>query len=946
MINLDKSVLEKSFKNVLSTSFDIREGEYTRTFFMTFYIFLIISANLILKPTVISLFLSEFGIEQLPIAFIFVAVFAAGVITFYSYSLTVASIKVIIKRTLFYSNISFLLFWILLEINFLSGWVLYLFYIWVAVFSVLSASQFWIFANLIFNSREAKRLFGIIGAGAIGGGIFGGYLTSILAELIGSENLILISVFLLSLCIPIVNFLWKENLVHFQSNIKQKKATRLFESHPIKLIQSSKHLTYLALIVGVSVIVARLVEFQFSAVASREILNEDELTSFFGFWFSNMNIISLLIQLFLTRRIVGMFGVGTSLFFLPAGIFIGTFAIFISPHLWAAILIRLSDGSLKQSINKSGMELLALPVPAEIKNQTKSYIDIFVDSIATGIGGFILIILSSGFDISIRYISFGTLILLLIWFYIIIQVKKEYLNSFKIKLEQNKNHSQKSFDISNESVIGGIIKILQNGSDKQILHTLKTIREIQNDAFLPALEKLINHPISEIQLETLRNLYFYKSHSYNSEIENLINDPNEEVREEAFHYLFEHAPQDSIELMEKYIFHEDKKIANSALVSLAIEIKDNIYLKEKFNLDQLVHEKLENIKQKKYADSEDEKITIAKVIAIANLHSYLNDFKDLLNDEFTTVVNTSISSLSYLLLPEFIPLLINKLENSETSKCAINSLKIYGESALVELENKLLRAATNKQTKLNIIEILGGIGSRNSVNILFDALEREDYNLQKEILKSLNSLKQNYPQLKFDWDRVLNKLYNEIKLELEIITSIYLQTQIEIEESNDNKTDKALLLARKSLITILESRLDVGLERIFRLLGLKYPPQDMIKIYNSIQSSKEEMRANAVDFLDNLLEMNLKKMILPIVELKISEKLSAEILKQYKLKIPDETECFEDLLNSNDNKLILAAIKVIVLSKMYQLLPKIKMLKENDSDLGSAIDKIILELKD
>ena len=113
-----------------------------------------------------------------------------------------------------------------------------------------------------------------------------------------------------------------------------------------------------------------------------------------------------------------------------------------------------------------------------------------------------------------------------------------------------------------------------------------------------------------------------------------------------------------------------------------------------------------------------------------------------------------------------------------------------------------------------------------------------------------------------------------------------------------------------------------------------------------VEGSNEYLLRNAVDFLDNLLEMNLKKMILPIVELKISEKLSAEILKQYKLKIPDETECFEDLLNSNDNKLILAAIKVIVLSKMYQLLPKIKMLKENDSDHGSAIDKIILELKD
>ncbi|MCB0751802.1 MAG: hypothetical protein KDC52_10025, partial [Ignavibacteriae bacterium] len=408
---------------------------------------------------------------------------------------------------------------------------------------------------------------------AIAGGIFGGYLTSILAEIIGSENLILISIFMLSWCIPIINSLWKNNVINYQSNIRQKKTTKTFFDHPLKLIRSSKHLTYLALIVGISVIVARLVEFQFSAIASYEMPNEDELTSFFGFWFSNMNIISLIIQLFLTRRVVGVFGVGTSLFFLPAGIFVGTFAVFVYPHLWSAILLRISDGSLKQSINKSSMELLALPVPVEIKNQTKSYIDIFVDSIATGLGGIILITLSSGFDISIRYISLGSLVLLFIWIYIVFQVRKEYLNSFKIKLEQNKNHSQKSFDISNESVIGGIIKILQNGSDKQILHTLKTIREIQNDAFLPALEKLINHPISEIQLETLRNLYFYKSHSYNSEIENLINDPNEEVREEAFHYLFEHAPQDSIELMEKYIFHEDKKIANSALVSLAIEIK-------------------------------------------------------------------------------------------------------------------------------------------------------------------------------------------------------------------------------------------------------------------------------------------------------------------------------------------------------------------------------------
>nr|WP_262496369.1 hypothetical protein [Nonlabens ulvanivorans] len=41
-------------------------------------------------------------------------------------------------------------------------------------------------ANVIFNIREAKRLFGFIGAGGIAGGIAGGYVTSILVPFTGN----------------------------------------------------------------------------------------------------------------------------------------------------------------------------------------------------------------------------------------------------------------------------------------------------------------------------------------------------------------------------------------------------------------------------------------------------------------------------------------------------------------------------------------------------------------------------------------------------------------------------------------------------------------------------------------------------------------------------------------------------------------------------------------
>ncbi len=939
---------KKYLKGFLSKSFDIREGEFKRAFLMMLYIFLVISSNLILKPTVISLFLYEFGVDQLPIAFILVAIFVAVGITIYSRSLKTTAINIIIERTLIFSNLSFFLFWVLLEINFLNGWTLYLFYIWVATFSVLSASQFWIFANLIFNSREAKRLFGIIGAGAIAGGIFGGYLTSILAEIIGSENLIIISIFLLSWCIPIVKHLWRNNVINYKSNIKQKKSAKTFVEHPIRLIRTSKHLTYLALIVGVSVIVARLVEFQFSAIAASEMASEDELTSFFGFWFSNMNIISLFIQLILTRRVVGVFGVGTSLFFLPAGIFIGTFAVFLSPHLWSAILLKISDGSLKQSINKSSMELLALPVPVEIKNQTKSYIDIFVDSIATGIGGVILIILSSGFDISIRYISLGTLVLLFGWIYIVFQVRKEYINSFKIKLEKSKSSFQKQIvDLNNESVLGGIIKVLSSGSEKQIINTLQLIKEIQNDSLLGSIENLIKHPSREIQLEALRNLYFYKNHEFKKEVELLISDNNSEVREVAFQYLIKHSPNNLVQLMEEYISHHDSRISNSALIGLSTELRDNLLLKKRFNLEQIIVEKINAIKAKKQVqDLIEEKITIGKVICVANLSNLYNELNFLLADDSPEVVSSTIRSISNILLPEFIPTLINNLHKEKIATASIYTLTSYGEVVLDDLSTKLNDSQTDKQTKRNIIEIIGNIGEKQSVNILFSALEKEDYWLQNDILKALNNLKISNPQLSFDWKLVVDKLYKEVKLELEVISSLHIQTNIENKENSTNVTERErkISLARKNLISLLENRMDVGLERIFRLLGLKYPPEDMIDIFRSIQSSKEDLRTNAFEFLENLLDINLKRLILPIIELKISEKLSKDVVTHYKLNIPTEVECFDEFLHSKDNQLVFATIKLIVLTENKSLMPIIKKVKENSPQKFKLLmEKVLAE---
>ena len=49
--------------------------------------------------------------------------------------------------------------------NHLEGWVIPFLYIWKDVIDAITIIQFWLLANEVFDPRQAKRLFGLLGAG-------------------------------------------------------------------------------------------------------------------------------------------------------------------------------------------------------------------------------------------------------------------------------------------------------------------------------------------------------------------------------------------------------------------------------------------------------------------------------------------------------------------------------------------------------------------------------------------------------------------------------------------------------------------------------------------------------------------------------------------------------------------------------------------------------------
>ena len=81
-----------------------------------------------------------------------------------------------------------------------------MFFVWVNCFGIIAPVQAWSFANSLFDTRQAKRLFGLIGAGASLGAITGGVLARYLVEPVGGAvNMLLVLAALIGLAAVIVS---------------------------------------------------------------------------------------------------------------------------------------------------------------------------------------------------------------------------------------------------------------------------------------------------------------------------------------------------------------------------------------------------------------------------------------------------------------------------------------------------------------------------------------------------------------------------------------------------------------------------------------------------------------------------------------------------------------------------------------------------------------------
>lgn len=824
---------------------DIRQGEHGRALTLAFYLLFVLFAYYILKPVSRSLFVNKFELDKLPLLYILIA--PAGGIMAYVYSRL--AVKASLETAVNWAT------GVCIGLTLLMGalirtqwtWTYYAFNIWVSMFSILLVTQGWVIAANVFTAREAKRLYGLLGLGAVVGAGFGGTFTSTAVRAIGENHLITASAAITGIAYLMFRLLLSQPGVNLRAaRATAEHETRFSLADIGRDIRRHQHLQVIVGIVILTFIVDVMVEFQFQAFAKARYQGTD-LTAFMGrFNGIYLNLVNFVFQFFLTAAMLRVAGVGGVLQIMPVTIAIASLGIYLKPGLLTSSLARLSEAATRYTFNRTGMELLYLPLPLELRNRVKAFIDIFVDRLGRGIGGLVLLLFTVTLDIPPTELSLLVLLFCAVWSILSWRAHKEYLRTLQRRLEaRTLDVTGLRVPASDPSMISLLENAARRGSPRQAVYAIETLREAPGYDERPLVRELADSPHAEV-----RATAFDMAREAHDpailpqalrEIRQSRNGDDLPSIEAAVRYAIAESPEGR-ELTVRLLHHPSSRVTKAALGALAGDPVEARQL--------LPREEVEA-----WARSEDPRLRQQAAVALEALSDGATPLlHELLADPDPDVAEAAIRTAGALGQRPYLYPLVKCLAHPRLRKSATNALVAYGPSIAGTLRDLMDDAELPPAVRNRLPRILARMKHQRAADELLGALDMPDLQMRSAVVQALARMRRDAPHLNYGPEIVNKQILEEAR------RYYALWSALEPFREASPKGPASLL------VSTLETRLQATLERLFQLLGLRYSPDRMRSVYRALQSKSPDDHSAAIEFLDSVLDRDLKRYLMPLVE--------------------------------------------------------------------------------
>jgi len=713
---------------------------------------------------------------------------------------------------------------------------LYALYVWTGLLGSLAVLQFWMVLGDLYTLTQAKRLYSLVWTGSLLGAAAGAVTARVVADVAPASTLVLAASILLA-----VTAIGPAAALGRAGRRASRPRPRATMAEGIALLKGDAYVRGLAVLVLVSTVALTLGDYVFKSAVARSVPAQD-LGTFFGGVYAVLNLLALVAQVVVGGWLFRAIGLHRALWVLPALLFVGASGVALGGGLVAALLLKGADGSLRNSLHRTGTELLYLPLADGVRTQAKPLVDLMGQRGGQALASLLILsesLLARG-DVVLAGASAA---LSLVWIAWVADLKGLYLDVFRSALREGTLRPAVDMPPVDLVSLETLFAALNSADDHEVLAAMDLLAEEGRARLVPAL--ILYHPSQRVVLRALDLFASEGRLDFLPVAERLGRHADAEIRAAALRAMTRVRPEESF--LNAACADPSPLVRATAAVGLVAGGWGG--QEARAALEGLLAE-----------GSEETSLALARAIAAQPSPVFEEPLLRLGEAASERALVEVARAMGAVRSPRFLPALLGFLGRREVRAEARSAFLAYEEEGLAFLDRALGDHGLPVELRRNIPRSVGLFAPAAAAGVLArHVLGEPSGAVRYRLLRGLNRLSAS-PEVRFD--PALLRSATDATM-AGVFRLVHWRSVLE--EGAKRRPGRSTP-GHDLLVQLLRDKEEQAIERLFRLLALRHRDEDFKGIYRGLHSSDPRARASSRELLENVLEPGLRSPVLAVVD--------------------------------------------------------------------------------
>lgn len=731
------------------------------------------------------------------------------------------------------------------------------FYGWYDVMVAALVTQFFIATQVFYNARDAKRAYPlVIAAGSLGAAIGGG-ITAFFASRLGTPNLLLVAAFAITVFAIGIGVVWaREN--PDEGRPRERVVDPELTAGEFKRIFSHRQVQLIGITVLLTILVKQFVDYEYKTLTAEVYQDLDAISGFLGLVDAVTQWLPILVLLSL-RPILRRWGAGVAVLIFPIAMILATGALAVAMTLPVAVVARTGERMFRYSAERTGREILYVPVPGGIKLKAKAYIDVAVEKglgkVLSGVMILVLSLLMGGMAVRQRlvWIALVGLVLAVLLLVAFLRARRQYVTTLAESIEGRFANLRATFVSLTGTGASELVRgALTAPSPLRIAFALDLVEQGDDEdasRFAGELHGLLAHEEPDVRRRALELLSRIPGSVERDLIRERLRDDDARVREAAVGLLSRSSDREPGDLLAELLEDPDPRVRSATLACLARDRDREI-------ADRVVRPFFEARRDHVTHEDAAARLELAAAAGLVpDTEGVVDVLRALMDDPDEDVAGAAVRSAGCLEPDWLVPDVLRALGDPRTRSAARDALVGRGETLFPTLMGALNDQDTEPEIRRNLPAVLGDIATERTVEALIDSYLRPETEqiLDNRILTALSRVRARHPEVAFPIERIHSVIDREVEATLRYASARRVAEAFE-------SSRPANLLAR----TLGEAQAERR-ESLFRWLGLLYPQARVYRSYLAVEGGDDRTTANALEWLESTIGHKMFTRVSPAI---------------------------------------------------------------------------------